>query len=1342
MRKKLFETLINEYGLSPGAPTSVGNQSSATSSVASVAPSNSPTLNPGAAKQSTRAKGVDLVKGNQFKDPKTGQVRVVQSPIGDGDKPEAVVVQDPRTKKYDIIDQDEEVELTEEEFDIKDQHAKIKRRLGRRQKRLKKLLRAQKFNQQGEIIYELNFNNKDLEQVLDMPISCGFEAETYWPAAGISEIDIDEINWYDYDIYNQIPGYIESKIKEEWREWGLESGSFDNIYTKWLSKWVADNKEEEEMLDMYADEHLDDKEVQKYKTTTIEKLRKEVERGDEDEYLLDAEEERDDESWAREFIEINTQDAYELWLMNEVATDEVDLYNNAWEEWEEGNDINEWATEVYGGTYNMLANFNVDIDITGDETQDKIAEIVSKWAKRNSKASEVRYSLEYHGEGDDTEQDYWRVEPDGSLEGFNMPSSEIISPVFATPREMLAEMGSLFKFFELNNVVTNKQTGLHVTMSWNGEVPPDYDKSAGVLKMAMLLGDKYVAKNFNRVNNTYAVSQVKRIQQYLSTHEPSEINDKSFAALEKFATKGVSDAKFSSINPKTASNSDGNQLVEFRIAGGDNYHTQFGAVSDAVKRYATVMHAGYDNTAYRQDYVKALTKLVSASVGNPDATGENPAIDVISPFGEFVKSVSTPTNYFDNMEIAKNMSESDDPNEKKHLCELVLISILRSLSQKYGGDFSNVPPMSTRNRRNMLIGMKEAGAKREDILQALSDMVHSPSNQTDVTSKWLNDVRAAAEWLFNNKVQPKKAPTESVMKDLSKMSLQEQLDYVSKLDKRHVDKKWKEAQKRSQVMHFEESAVPDISKIRKLRQIMAEPLTGDDLRGQMEAYIAIPDPAMIREFRMQRAAAGDDCDLRGIVQAYIQRLHPKDQDQLSESKITETSLRPSELKKRNNFQVFVDKVRSGKPFPLVPSGDQEVIIDPKVANTLKTIDDFAQYKTGSAYTLPLKTPGKAVNLGHLLKTQEFGGTAAKTEGVANRGELAEGVLGAATFARIIKRPGTPITYDEVLKIIKSLPKTDTGGTIERKAKGKGKGAVTDIVRLTVRLGPNTYKDLIDVERLTADKLMNSYIKSTVQFVNDYTKLYANYFEFNGRPDEIEIVSDGVSENTDKKTDVFMVYQDEDGNRILKHFDISLKAGTVKQFGQVGTGRSTTDLEQRFDNMMKLFTQFGLNPSDFKYSAKTFAKKDEETNVKFLRHIYKQAAKQFKALLAGDDNETEYSFLTTLSDAVTYFGTSNDPNVKLLQLDKGRYYLLDFRKMRRKLDEVDLDIIYREAGPDKLPMIHFIDRNLYKEKAGVGAQWKLLTLRLKSDHGYVRQILEKEPLLKQLISVRAVGDIET
>ena len=93
-------------------------------------------------------------------------------------------------------------------------------------------------------------------------------------------------------------------------------------------------------------------------------------------------------------------------------------------------------------------------------------------------------------------------------------------------------MKSLFDFGE-EEFGTNRSTGLHITMSWQGDARGG-SKEAGPnkLKMALLLGDEYLLSQFDRLTNSYTRSQYRNV---LKQAEKMKQGDKqSFLKLQSF----------------------------------------------------------------------------------------------------------------------------------------------------------------------------------------------------------------------------------------------------------------------------------------------------------------------------------------------------------------------------------------------------------------------------------------------------------------------------------------------------------------------------------------------------------------------------------------------------------------------------------------------------------------------------------------------------------------------------------------------------------------------------------------------------------------------------------------
>lgn len=166
---------------------------------------------------------------------------------------------------------------------------------------------------------------------------------------------------------------------------------------------------------------------------------------------------------------------------------------------------------------------------------------------------------------------------------------------------------------------------------------------------------------------------------------------------------------------------------------------------------------------------------------------------------------------------------------------------------------------------------------------------------------------------------------ESVFDRFDKLSLEEQLTIISKLDSNTINEAWSKKykdsincsnpkgfsqrahcagkkKKASETVEAEQDmaalltaygtpgkrkrkkrkvkesvmgeSVPNNDAEHKLRQVMSQPLLSGDIRSQMTAYIALPDPDMLLQFRLRRAEGGDCVDLRPVVREYMKKLHP------------------------------------------------------------------------------------------------------------------------------------------------------------------------------------------------------------------------------------------------------------------------------------------------------------------------------------------------------------------------------------------------------------------------------------------------------------------------------------
>ncbi len=99
--------------------------------------------------------------------------------------------------------------------------------------KIKRLIRAQKYIQQGDPLFEINFNKPDLaKQALGAAVKCGFEEETVWSDLSGNDDNysdhLDGENWYtDQDYIRDQEGHraVET-VEEAFREWIQETDYF------------------------------------------------------------------------------------------------------------------------------------------------------------------------------------------------------------------------------------------------------------------------------------------------------------------------------------------------------------------------------------------------------------------------------------------------------------------------------------------------------------------------------------------------------------------------------------------------------------------------------------------------------------------------------------------------------------------------------------------------------------------------------------------------------------------------------------------------------------------------------------------------------------------------------------------------------------------------------------------------------------------------------------------------------------------------------------------------------------------------------------------------------------
>lgn len=217
----------------------------------------------------------------------------------------------------------------------------------------------------------------------------------------------------------------------------------------------------------------------------------------------------------------------------------------------------------------------------------------------------VNVSSSYHGERNDGE---YTVEPDGSLDPDSDDDAglEFVSPPLPLD-QMLMDLNKTVAWAKKYGCYTNDSTGLHMNVS----VPNFSRDKLDFVKLALLLGDEYVLKQFGRLTNTYTSSAFRKVKSAIENNPEKAANAlqtmKSTLAREaaQLIHNGTTN-KYTSINTKSG-------YIEFRSPGGDWLNTDIAQLENTLLRFVVALDAACDPEKYKQEYLKKFYKLLEPS---------------------------------------------------------------------------------------------------------------------------------------------------------------------------------------------------------------------------------------------------------------------------------------------------------------------------------------------------------------------------------------------------------------------------------------------------------------------------------------------------------------------------------------------------------------------------------------------------------------------------------------------------------------------------------------------------------------------------------------------------------
>jgi hypothetical protein len=281
----------------------------------------------------------------------------------------------------------------------------------------------------------------------------------------------------------------------------------------------------------------------------------------------------------------------------------------------------------------------------------------------------------------------------------------------------------------------------------------------------------------------------------------------------------------------------------------------------------------------------------------------------------------------------------------------------------------------------------------------------------------------------------------------------------------------------------------------------------------------------------------------------------------------------------------------------------------------------------------------------------------------NRGDIAEGILGAAITAKLVKRGSDKIgqvSADDVMDILgNALGKSKQSLDVNVKDKNS---MIADEIQFKLRLpGPS-------LEAISDKKMWPQFkdlFNSAVHYVNGPdADRYSNYFYINGKTDKVFINSDGVSGQKERKTDIQVLVKTTDPvtgkeeERNLKNVDISLKADSIK-YGQSSSGGLQQTPEVWLQKANKVFGPLGIEID-------MPPKKLHKDMLLFWTQIYHQAAKKLNHVLESASANKETTFIEKIADVIQLHGAGASPTVRLVSFHKGTSSIHAFNVLKNRL----------------------------------------------------------------------------
>ena len=461
----------------------------------------------------------------------------------------------------------------------------------------------------------------------------------------------------------------------------------------------------------------------------------------------------------------------------------------------------------------------------------------------------------------------------------------------------------------------------------------------------------------------------------------------------------------------------------------------------------------------------------------------------------------------------------------------------------------------------------------------------------------------------------------------------------------------------------------------------------------------------------------------------------------------------AEFKKASNgthyWKTFCEKVLNGVEL-LTKNGHVTIDKSDKRWGFLESSNRFdanaevgmEQFKKGRGYSFP-KLGGGEVSLGAILKANVSVGSPRKKY---NLGNVAEGVLAFAITARFLNK-NKRITEQDLVKVLNAVKPTRSGTSSTKIFQSpnaphpKMRKLLFDDVKVVVNL-TTANMDMLFTSDPDEYEVLRQLMPSCISYANSQEINTAALMMYrNGKKDYIDVIADGIGDETGTKVDVNLVINNSKNISIpgntngtqLRLTQISLKRD-VDQFAQVG-GWTMDKIDDLWGKIL------GTKPSTSGVVQQIYADSaemrgtTEEVAADTMRKVYTWANQQLERKFGNK------VWLDEFVEVLDNFATYKEENVALVEIKGDTFHRYDFKKLKVALvglPEADVPANLRLSseyivGTSGLPTVRISGTNQNDNK-----KYELVQFRFKMEKGTggvpkaIRNYVEKRSGLEDYI----------